>query len=191
MICNVVMKRSFIILIIAFSAVSMSAQSFGPSIIGNNFNTNSRSGNDGFLPRGYRGMIEASYGACFGSMLCDEVISISTTQGWQFNPRLYMGVMAGISECEVATFTCFALDSRYYLSKKRFAPYLNAKLGIRSGWESEVLRTLGYDATYYGVGFGFRLALFRKAALSFSLNYGPGCFNSDEGSVSAKVGIEF
>lgn len=185
------MKRLFVILIIAFSAVSMSAQSFGPSVTGNNFNTRSRSQNDGFLPRGYRGMIEASYGVCFGTPYCEEVIFISTTQGWQFNPHLYMGVMAGISECKAATFTCFALDSRYYLSKKRFAPYLNAKLGIRSGWKSEVLSTLGYNATYYGVGFGFRLALFRKAALSFSLNYGPGCIHSDEGSVTAKVGIEF
>lgn len=182
------MKKFILSLFVALCALSASAQSFGPSISGNNFSSRSRSVSDEFLSKGYHGMIEGASGVCFGCGT-NDIIAVSTTHGWQFNPRFFLGGMLGIRECQGATYTCVAADSRFYLSKKRFAPYINAQGGVRVLWDGN--ENFEHNPLYYGVGFGFRLAIYRKFGVSFSLNYGPGCVRVKEGSVQARFGIEF
>lgn len=153
------MRRIILTLLVAFIALSAEAQHWGPTGYGNNYGRGSYS-SDGALSKGYRGMVEGAVSFDYDYGTSGKVF---TTHGYQFNPYIYLGGTLGYGgnpyfehERHAANFI-LAADARFYMLKKRFTPYVGARLGMEVMWGVRFYLAASIGARYalgrYGISF--------------------------------------
>lgn len=142
--------------------------------------------------RGYKGFVEAGYILDLTDNNANRA-ELSTTHGFQFNDYLFVGGGAAFNyytDADAYSAPVFA-SFRANFTKKRIAPFADAKLGYSIG---------DVEGAYATAGIGVRFALARKMALNLKLeyvyqDYGYTSYNTDYSEslngVGIKLGFEF
>ena len=204
------MKRIIGIILLLFVTMSASAQMWGHSAHGNSFGYG-RNSSDGYLSKGYRGMVEMGFGGAVSSYeKGGPLFKISTTHGYQFNPYVYLGgfVSLGTTEvecwylggnypnCEINSNFNFRIgaDFRAYISKGRFAPFVGLQLGFDYAHSPNYYYTEyiynDYKNVYLSANLGLRVAIKNRMGLNLGVQVGSEYyFKACE--VLFKLGYEF
>ena len=130
------MKKMFFICLLFISILQVSAQEWGHAMYGNRFSGKEY---DGYLSKGYRGMVETCHGCGFYNP--SYVLKFTTTHGYQFNPYLYLGGFISLGTIEYYTRTGAdngfnfrtGSDFRVYPCKGRFTPFVGTQIGLDIG----------------------------------------------------------
>lgn len=112
---------------------------------------------------GYRGMVDVTYGASVGEE-GDDMFSITTSHGYQFNPYLFLGGGMGISSYRYSGFAQVPVFCHFKANfmQKKVSPYADIKLGYSSG---------DCQGVYFSPSFGARVSLGRRLGLHAGLSY--------------------
>lgn len=109
-------------------------------------------------PSGYQGFLEYGNNWHVFDKDMPNTISLSTTHGFYFNDRMYVGIGIGVDACsEIGMFPIYA-NMRYLISNKSaIQPFVGLRLG------SYISEQVG---TYGDLAFGVRFASKRDFAVS-------------------------
>lgn len=110
---------------------------------------------------------------------------ISTTHGYQFNPRIFVGGgmalhLHAMSNIETSLFVPLYADFRFTFVDKKVTPYLEAKAGYAVGRS---------DGSYLSPGFGVRIGLPKDKALNLTVSYTNQGFDFGEFNHTCNIGI--
>ena len=194
------MKRIIGIILLLFVTMSASAQTWGHSAHGNSFGYGGNS-SDGYLSKGYRGMVEMGHGA--GTRDEDYLFKLSTTHGYQFNPYLYLGGFVSFGTIEVYEQNRYyswynpnfnfrlGADFRAYLPKGRIAPFAGVQLGFDYGVCHQYYEyDEDYAFIYLSGQIGVRVALKNRMGVNAAFQFGSEDY-FDGFELLFKLGYEF
>ena len=187
-------------MLLLFVTMSASAQMWGHSAHGNSFGYGGNS-SDGYLSKGYRGMVEMGHGV---GMIDDiYLFKLSTTHGYQFNPYLYLGGFVSFGTIEVYEENSYyswynpnfnfrlGADFRAYLPKGRIAPFAGVQLGFDYGVCHQYYEyDEDYAFVYLSGQIGVRVALKNRMGVNAALQVGSEDY-FDGFELLFKLGYEF
>ena len=172
------MKRFVLTILVAFIALSTSAQQWGHTIYGNGYQAN-RISSDGALSKGYRSMIELYQGFCAHM---DYANLLTYVGGYQYNPYFFLGGFAGggYLSCGDDFWMQVGADFRTYLGKGRNVPFLGLKYGYQLV-DDESLMLVGGQL-------GMRHAIRNGKGISYGIQ---ATCDFDDSYILFKVAFEF
>lgn len=116
------------------------------------------------IGRGYRGLFDLGYSVSTDVSELDR-LELATSQGYQFNPYLFLGVGGGVSYFYDQSSVCFPvfINPRVDFNTGKISPFIDLKGGYTFGEDVEGL--------YISPSAGARFALTNGGVVNFSVGY--------------------
>ncbi len=148
------------------------------------------------MKKGYKGFADMAFGAGLGEF-GDNVFSISTTHGYQFNPYVFIGAGVALNaylDYETIYMPIYA-DARFNFINKRISPFVSTKLGYSVADGTGLCHATDFGASFlFKKKFGLNVSMgyaIQQAEMFYYTGYSYDNDTEILGNISFKVGFEF